>query len=76
MRELNRLGLTSIIDAGGGFQNYPEDYAVVERLHRAGQLTLRIAYNLFTQRPTQELGGLPALDRDGEALPGRRRHTG
>src|ERR1051326_6202990 len=25
MRELNRLGLTSIIDAGGGFQNYPED---------------------------------------------------
>jgi predicted amidohydrolase YtcJ len=27
MRELNRLGLTSIIDAGGGFQNYPEDYA-------------------------------------------------
>ncbi|MSG11131.1 amidohydrolase family protein, partial [Escherichia coli] len=26
MRELNRLGLTSAIDAGGGFQNYPEDY--------------------------------------------------
>src|SRR5438445_13688468 len=30
MRELTRLGLTSIIDAGGGFQNYPEDYAVIE----------------------------------------------
>jgi predicted amidohydrolase YtcJ len=55
MRELNRLGLTSIIDAGGGFQNYPEDYLVVERLHQAGQLTLRIAYNLFTQRPKEEL---------------------
>jgi len=55
MRELNRLGLTSIIDAGGGFQNYPEDYAVVETLHRAGQLTLRIAYNLFTQRSKEEL---------------------
>jgi predicted amidohydrolase YtcJ len=55
MRELNRLGLTSIIDAGGGFQNYPEDYEVVDRLHRAGQLTLRVAYNLFTQRPKQEL---------------------
>ena len=27
MRELNRLGITSVIDAGGGFQNYPEDYA-------------------------------------------------
>jgi predicted amidohydrolase YtcJ len=55
MRELNRLGLTSIIDAGGGFQNYPEDYQVIDNLHRAGQLTLRIAYNLFTQRPKQEL---------------------
>ena len=55
MRELNRLGLTSIIDAGGGFQNYPDDYRVVDRLHRAGELTVRIAYNLFTQRPKQEL---------------------
>src|SRR5246127_4319501 len=26
LRELNRLGLTSVIDAGGGFQNYPDDY--------------------------------------------------
>ena len=55
MRELNRLGLTSVIDAGGGFQNYPDDYAVVEELHRRGEMTLRIAYNLFTQRPKQEL---------------------
>ncbi|MEZ4588493.1 MAG: amidohydrolase [Gemmatimonadales bacterium] len=54
-RELNRLGVTSVIDAGGGFQNYPDDYRVVEELHRTGQLTLRIAYNLFTQRPKEEL---------------------
>lgn len=54
MRELNRLGLTSVIDAGGGFQNYPEDYAVIEELHKRGELTLRIAYNLFTQKPEQE----------------------
>lgn len=54
MRELNRLGLTSIIDAGGGFQNYPDDYAVINELHRRGELTLRIAYNLFTQKPKQE----------------------
>lgn len=54
MRELNRLGLTSIIDAGGGFQNYPEDYAVIEDLHKRGEMTLRIAYNLFTQKPKQE----------------------
>jgi predicted amidohydrolase YtcJ len=54
MRDLNRLGVTSVIDAGGGFQNYPEDYAVIERLHQDGQMTLRIAYNLFTQKPKDE----------------------
>lgn len=55
MRELNRLGLTSCIDAGGGFQNYPEDYQIIETLHKNDQLTLRIAYNLFTQHPGKEL---------------------
>ncbi len=55
MRELNRLGVTSIIDAGGGYQNYPEDYRIIEELHREGLLTLRIAYNLFTQKPKHEL---------------------
>lgn len=54
MRELNRLGITSVVDAGGGFQNYPDDYQVVEELHRRGELTVRIAYNLFTQRPKEE----------------------
>ena len=54
MRELNRLGITSAIDAGGGFQNYPDDYRVVEQLVEQKQLTLRIAYNLFTQRPKEE----------------------
>jgi len=55
MRELNRLGITSAIDAGGGFQNYPDDYKIVELLHASGQLTVRIAYNLFTQKPKEEL---------------------
>lgn len=55
MRELNRLGVTSAIDAGGGFQNYPDDYQVIEQLARDGQLTVRIAYNLFTQKPKEEL---------------------
>ena len=54
MRELNRLGVTGAIDAGGGFQNYPEDYAVIEKLAAAGQLTIRLAYNLFTQKPKGE----------------------
>ncbi|SDT28590.1 hypothetical protein SAMN05216496_3906 [Pseudomonas sp. Z003-0.4C(8344-21)] len=55
MRELNRLGLTSAIDAGGGFQNYPDDYQVIEQLAKEDQLTVRIAYNLFTQKPKEEL---------------------
>src|SRR5262249_7492353 len=51
MRELNRLGVTSAIDAGGGFQNYPDDYQVIEELHRRGEMSVRVAYNLFTQHP-------------------------
>src|ERR1700739_3414272 len=54
MRELNRLGLTGAIDAGGGSQNYPEDYAVIEKLAKDKQLTVRLAYNLFTQKPKGE----------------------
>jgi predicted amidohydrolase YtcJ len=54
MRELNRLGVTSAIDAGGGFQNYPEDYEVIRKLSEQGELTIRLAYNLFTQKPKAE----------------------
>ncbi|EJE54673.1 putative TIM-barrel fold metal-dependent hydrolase [Acidovorax sp. CF316] len=54
MRELNRLGVTGAIDAGGGFQAYPDDYAVIQELADADQLTIRLAYNLFTQKPKQE----------------------
>lgn len=54
MRELNRLGVTGAIDAGGGFQNYPDDYKVIQELADSGQLTIRLAYNLFTQKPQQE----------------------
>jgi predicted amidohydrolase YtcJ len=54
-RELNRLGLTGVVDAGGGSQFYPDDYEVVTELARTGQLTLRVAYNLFPQRPGHEL---------------------
>ncbi|MFB9326249.1 amidohydrolase [Paenibacillus aurantiacus] len=55
MRELNRFGVTSVIDAGGGFQNYPDDYQVFEELDRRGEITVRTAYNLFTQNPNNEL---------------------
>src|SRR5258708_31435776 len=55
MRELNRLGVTSVIDAGGGFQNYPQDYQVITAVNKQGLSTVRLAANLFTQRPNQEL---------------------
>src|SRR6266436_5420250 len=42
MRDLNRLGVTSVIDAGGGFQNYPDDYAVVQKLADERQFTIRL----------------------------------
>ena len=54
MRELNRLGVTGAIDAGGGFQNYPDDYAVIQKLAGDGQLTIRLAYNLYPQKPKAE----------------------
>jgi predicted amidohydrolase YtcJ len=68
-RELNRFGITSAIDAGGGFQNYPDDYGVVNELHRNRELSVRLAYNLFTQRPKQELADFSSwttLTRPGD----------
>ncbi|HEX8604632.1 MAG TPA: amidohydrolase [Pseudoduganella sp.] len=54
-RELNRLGITSAIDAGGGGQAYPDDYAVSLELARDGKLTVRTSYYLFAQKPGKEL---------------------
>jgi len=56
MREHNRLGVTSVIDAGGGGQNFPDNYAAIAKLAADNQLTLRIAYELFAQAPGKELG--------------------
>ncbi|MEU1183835.1 amidohydrolase [Streptomyces sp. NPDC005820] len=58
LRELNRFGLTSAIDAAGGFQNFPDNYSTVVELAKAGQLSLRIAYHLFPQTAGQELDDL------------------
>lgn len=54
-RELNRLGVTSAIDAGGGGQAYPDDYAVSLELAKDGKLTVRTSYYLFAQKPGKEL---------------------
>ncbi|WP_318205537.1 amidohydrolase [Streptomyces sp. SCL15-4] len=58
LRELNRFGLTSAIDAAGGFQNFPDNYGTVMELAKAGQLSLRIAYHLFPQTAGQEIDDL------------------
>jgi len=55
MRELNRLGVTSAIDAGGGGQSYPDDYQVIKRLAEDGLTTVRLGYDLFAQRAGHEL---------------------
>ena len=72
MRELNRLGLTSAIDAGGGFQNYPDDYQVIRELADQGQLTVRIAYNLFHPETEGRTRRLQELDRQRQVRPGQR----
>lgn len=78
MREVNRLGITGVIDAGGGFQNYPDDYQIVEELHKEGLLTVRLAYNLFTQKPKEELADFTAWSK--QVKPGQGddlyRHNG
>ena len=63
MREHNRLGITSVIDAGGGGQNFPENYAAIARLAAERQLTLRIGYQLFAQSPGKELANYQAWSK-------------
>lgn len=53
-RELNRLGVTSAVDAGGGGHAFPTDYAGTQALARNGELPLRISYYLFPQTPGRE----------------------
>ena len=55
MTELNSLGVTSVMDAGGGFQNFPDDYAITDSLSKLKQLTVRLPYYLFAQKPGKEL---------------------
>ncbi|MEJ8819477.1 amidohydrolase [Lacibacter sp. H407] len=55
MTELNRLGITAVMDAGGGFQNFPDDYVITDSLHKAGKITIRLPYYLFAQKKGAEL---------------------
>ncbi|WKN44849.1 amidohydrolase [Tunicatimonas pelagia] len=53
-RDLNRFGLTSAIDAGGGGHLFPDNYGGSQVLAEDGELPIRISYYLFPQRPGQE----------------------
>ncbi len=58
LRELNRFGITSAIDAAGGSQQFPDNYAAVMQLARSGDLGVRIAYHLLPQTAGRELQDL------------------
>jgi hypothetical protein len=53
-RELNRLGLTGVIDPGG-FNMSPESYQALFKVWRDGELTMRVSYSLFSQKGGKEL---------------------
>ncbi len=55
LRELNRFGLTSAIDAGGGGHAYPDDYRAMRELASQPGLPLRISSYLFAQKKGEEL---------------------
>ena len=55
MTELNRIGVTGVMDAGGGFQNFPDDYGITDSLNKQGKITIRLPYFLFAQKKGKEL---------------------
>ena len=59
-RELNRLGLTGVIDPGG-FNMAPRDYLPLFRVWQDHELTVRVAYSLFAQRRGAELEDFQSL---------------
>ncbi|MCK6461979.1 MAG: amidohydrolase [Planctomycetes bacterium] len=54
-RELNRLGLTSAVDAGGGGHTYPVDYEATRELASKPGMPIRISSYLFAQKAGGEL---------------------
>ena len=53
-RELNRFGITSAIDAGGGGHKFPKDYSGTKVLALDGEMPLRLSYYLFPQDKGKE----------------------
>jgi predicted amidohydrolase YtcJ len=54
-RELNRFGLTSVVDPGGGGHVYPTDYEATRSLAVEPGLPIRVSNYLFAQQAGSEL---------------------
>jgi predicted amidohydrolase YtcJ len=59
-RELNRLGITGVVDPGGN-NLLPPDYQALFDVWRSGELTVRVAYSLNGQTAGSELAELQGL---------------
>jgi predicted amidohydrolase YtcJ len=59
-RELNRLGLTGVVDPGGN-NLFPPDYQALFDVWRRDELTVRVAYSLNGQTAGGELAELQSL---------------
>ncbi|HEX7238580.1 MAG TPA: amidohydrolase family protein, partial [Gammaproteobacteria bacterium] len=59
-RELNRLGLTGVVDPGGN-NLFPPDYQALFDVWRRGELTVRVAYSLNGQTAGGEQAELQSL---------------
>ena len=66
-RELNRFGLTSVIDAGGGGHTFPDDYGGSDALAQSGELPVRISKYLFPQQKGNELAEFQQWTEDWQA---------
>jgi predicted amidohydrolase YtcJ len=58
--ELNRLGITGVMDPGGNNLS-PSDYQALFKVWRQGEMTLRVAYSLCGQTSGSEFEELKAL---------------
>jgi len=59
-RELNRLGITGVVDPGGN-NLFPNDYRAVQEVWRKGEMTVRVAYALCGQTPGAEFDDFKSL---------------
>jgi predicted amidohydrolase YtcJ len=58
--ELNRLGVTGVVDPGG-FNLAAPDYESVQELHRQNAMTVRVAWSAFAQDKGKELQDFRAI---------------